>query len=390
MDSLGRYYTKEVVSDLLVQNLVSKFPKKILDLGIGNASLTLAAFKRWNNAKYFATEIEKNKVKTIKKQLSFITVFNYDSLKPDLSANLKIKYNSIDVAICNPPYVHIKEKEKYEKLLVDAGCVELISLKKLTSEIVFFAHNLSLLKRSGELGIIVSDSMVTGKEFLLFRKLILHKFDLRTVIQLPDKIFRKTEARTYILILSKSKPSTAYCSLYESDLSGKLSEQILVPRKKLEDRMDFQFYNFIKDVDLNLPTLLDIGATIKRGNFSYKQLRYSRLQFTHSTHLSNPKQILYFEKKVGQKYLLSMAKSGDMLMCRVGKRCVGRLGLIKSGATIISDCVYKISVPKQFRNSVWKSFTSPAGQEWIKAYAHGVCSQVISKSDLLNFPILFE
>jgi len=226
MDALGRFYTKDFISNLLVNNLISSSPKKILDLGIGDASLTIAAYNRWQNALFFATEIENHKVIEIENNLTFVKVYNCDSLKPDLSKTLNIRFGSIDVAICNPPYISIKDKDQYKKLFRDAECIELLQLKRLTSEIIFFAHNLTLLKNKGELGIIVSDSLVTGKEYSLFREILLKRYDLRSIIQLPDKIFSKTEARTHILFLSKAKSSSNTCSLYYSDLNGKLSNKI--------------------------------------------------------------------------------------------------------------------------------------------------------------------
>jgi type I restriction enzyme M protein len=74
-------------------------------------------------------------------------------------------------------------------------------------------------------------------------------------------------------------------------------------------------------------------------------------------------------------------------MCRVGKRIVGKVAIIQSGSIINSDCIYRITVPKKFQKVVLKSFLSAEGKAWLSAYAHGVCSQVISKSDLENFPL---
>jgi len=387
MDSLGRFYTKDIVSDLLVQNLISQFPAKILDLGIGNASLTIAAHKRWNKAKYFATEIENHKVKEIENKLNFINIFKYDSLKPNLSKKLNIRYGSIDLAICNPPYTSIKEKEQYSELLYDADCIEFLKLKRLTSEIIFFAHNLTLLKNNGELGIIVSDSLVTGKEYSLFREVLLKKFNLRSIIQLPDNIFSKTEARTHILFLSKSKSSSNKCSLYSSDKNGILTNKIDIQKSNLVARMDYQFHLFFRDKFVSTKTLKDIDAIIKRGSFSNSELKCTNLPSFHSNNFKDHNSVLSFHKKVYNKYSEYSANPGDILLCRVGKRCVGKLAFIKSGSVIISDCIYKISVSKKYQKVVWNSLTSQQGKAWLHAYAHGVCSQVISKSDLINFPI---
>src|SRR6185312_1170318 len=101
MDIFGRYYTSDIISSLLINNLETKMPKRILDLGVGDAALTIAAYGRWAKAKYFATEIEKSKASAIEKNLSFIKVLNFDTLQPNASAKLKIKFGSMDIAICN-------------------------------------------------------------------------------------------------------------------------------------------------------------------------------------------------------------------------------------------------------------------------------------------------
>ncbi len=96
MDILGRFYTSNIISNLLVDNFESKSPKKILDLGLGDASLSIAAYSKWETAKYFGTEIEKHKVEILNKNLSFIKVFNYDTLNPNTSKRLQIKFGQIN------------------------------------------------------------------------------------------------------------------------------------------------------------------------------------------------------------------------------------------------------------------------------------------------------
>lgn len=111
MDLLGRYYTNEIISSLLINSLETKSAGRVLDMGIGNASLTKAAKVRWKSATFYATEVENKKIKEIEKNLSFVKVCNYDSLKSNVKAQLKIKFGSIDVAICNPPYVKVEKRE---------------------------------------------------------------------------------------------------------------------------------------------------------------------------------------------------------------------------------------------------------------------------------------
>src|SRR5436305_1628272 len=121
MDTLGRYYTKDFVSDLLINNLLTIAPQRVLDLGIGDASHTL----------------------------------------------------------------------------------------------------------------------VTGKEYKLFREVLMTNFNLSSIIQLPDKIFNKTEARTHILIISKKKPISDTCELYLANYEGILSDKIIATKNALIERMDY-------------------------------------------------------------------------------------------------------------------------------------------------------
>lgn len=390
MDLLGRYYTSNVISNLLISNLETSEPKRILDLGVGDASLTIAAYARWDKAKYFATEIEPKKASAIEKKLAFIKVLHCDTLQPNASTKLKVKFGSIDIAICNPPYVRVDDKEKYKGLFESVGCKHFSKLSRITSEIVFFAHNLKLLKHDGELGIIVSDSLITGKEFKIFRETIFEKFNVRRIIQLPDKVFNKTEARTHIIFISKAKSISNTCELLNSNLHGELSERIIVPNNLLIERMDYQFHNANIHSNATAKTLKEIGAVIKRGKYSYKELRESKLSFFHSVHFKENSVNLCFNKPVAKKHHSYSANVGDILMCRVGKRIVGKVAIIKTGSVINSDCIYRISVPKPYRKMVLNSFLSKEGKLWLKTYAHGVCSQVISKTDLENFPLLIS
>lgn len=269
---------------------------------------------------------------------------------------------------------------------MEAGIEECLELKQLSSEIVFFAHNLAMLKPNGELGIIVSDSLITGKNFRLFRETILRKCDLKTVIQLPDKIFPNTEARTHILILGKSISTNKNCNLLLVDSNGKYNGKLLIEKSKLAERLDFQFWNYRIGEPNNLLRLKDIGARIQRGHFSSKELRESFYSFFHSTDFKGNSKCLRFTKKIASKYIPYTAKKGDILLCRVGKRAIGKIAKINDGRVIISDCIFQITVPIKYRKKVWQALNSDAGKQWIRAYAHGVCSQVISKCDLENFP----
>jgi tRNA1(Val) A37 N6-methylase TrmN6 len=388
MNELAQFNTGYVFSELLVNRISQSEPETIIDLGVGDGSLTRAAIGRWQNAALYAVDIDRKCTDRITKDFPSVRVNNLNGLALSLDKRLDINRGSIDVAICNPPYLRLKHESKYLKILQQSDLAQCISLKKITSDILFLAQNLHFLRKGGELGIILPDSLITGHEFQILRESLLLHHNVKGVIELPDKVFLKTEARTHILLVEKGGSTSECVPVYRANEKGECFECIDIATSNLGQRMDFKFHSWQKSLSSrNKRTLEDINAVITRGSATYGQLKVTRQPFFHTTNFkmegpTNP------EKKVGSKYKnLVIARKGDVLIARVGRRCLYNVYLVKSKRFIVSDCIYRIRVATQFRDAVYKAFTSKKGKEWIKSNAHGVCAQVISKVDLFNFPI---
>jgi type I restriction enzyme M protein len=391
MERLGKYYTQSLFSDLLVSNITFDNPKRILELGAGDGSLLKAASVRWLNANFIATDIDKTSVKKIEDSLPFVNIFHVNSLKRNLDQKLKINVGSIDVALCNPPYLKVKPDKSFAQLFKMAHLDNCQTLPILTSDIIFLAQNLSLLKKNGELGIILPDSIMTGHEFLKLRKDLLENHKVTKVIQLPEKIFSKTEALTHILFIEKGSSTNSSIDIYSSNKTGVCDKHLVINSQLLIERMDFKYHSYFskRTVKTNIKTLAEISTKIQRGTIQNKSLRALNIPQVHTTSLLHGQRNLFFRKRLPQKYSLKYltAGPGDILLARVGRGCVGKTSMIGNGNAIISDCIYKIQVPEKYRTLVFNSFTSPEGQNWLKAMSHGVCAKVLSKTDLLQFPL---
>jgi hypothetical protein len=272
-------------------------------------------------------------------------------------------------------------------LLREAGFVNSLRLKRLTSDIVFLAQNLIMLKTGGELGIILPDSIFNGHEFCYLREDLLRETKINGIIQLPDKIFFKTEARTHILLLEKSKKSNPFITLYKSNEQGELETPIYISKDDALQRMDYSYYHWKtqqKHID-SCSCLGDLGVEIRRGRSSKRDLEKSGVKFFHTSSFPGPNQSVKLENfsLVGEVH----SKPGDLLISRVGKRCVGRVTFVEAGIQPISDCIYRLRAPVEFREILWKALASTEGKKWLEVHAHGVCSRCLSKKDLLTFPI---
>jgi type I restriction enzyme M protein len=132
-------------------------------------------------------------------------------------------------------------------------------------------------------------------------------------------------------------------------------------------------------------SLGDLDVEIKRGRSSKKVLQEAGIKFFHTSSFSAANPVVKLENVSIPGEV--MVEPGDILISRVGKRCIGRVALVESGTMVISDCVYRLRTPVKHREIIWNALASPGGKKWLEAHAHGVCSRCISKKNLLTFPI---
>lgn len=391
MEILGRYYTRDNISKLLVDNLDYVYAKNILELGIGDGTLTRAASERWKVAKFYAADIDEASVNKVKKSLSFVKVEKIDSLDQNAYISLNIEKETMDIAICNPPYLRHNLTDEDNKVFKEVNLTSCISNKYITTDIIFLAKNLLFLKRDSELAIILPDSIITNVYYESLRKDLLTQHKVKKIIQLPDNIFNKTEARTHILFLKKGGDTDKLVEVSKSDVEGNIVDSILVDKNELQYRMDYD-YNLWKRNQIkfkNRISLQNICTSIQRGNRTKKYFIEKNIPYFHTTGYKNyGDEIISLIEPSTLPEELTLAEAGDILIARVGTRCIGKVAIVKKGVIPITDCIYRIRTDYDNSTVIFDALKSNYGQEWLKANAHGVCANVISKKDLINFPIL--
>ena len=391
MDSLARFYTDNNFSDLLVDEINLLNPNLIIDLGIGDGALTTAAYKKWQSATFIASDIDLIQIRKTEKRIPFVKIIEANGLDLNLGKKLNIVTESVDIAVCNPPYLRLSRgKHNFNNLFERTGLGSCKYLKYITSDLVFLAQNILFLREGGILGIILPDGLLSNSEFKLFRNDLINNHTLLSIIQLPDRIFKKAEARTHILILKKGNYQEAnFVNLYLANHQGKLYENLNIPSILLSERMDFNFHKLPKQNPTSTKTLDNIGAIIKRGRLTHSELKTQNTHYIHTTTLKHKCELQLIDDISENQITQIYTEPGDILLARVGRGCIGKVAKVLKGKQLISDCVYKIQVPKEYIEKTWKAFCSKSGQNWLKYNSHGVCSSVISKSALKNFPIKF-
>jgi len=81
-----------------------------------------------------------------------------------------------------------------------------------------------------------------------------------------------------------------------------------------------------------------------------------------------------------------MCKTGDILLARVGSRCVGRVIYVNKGSLPISDCVIVIRAKnKKIRTKIWRKLCSSHFQEFLNSSILGVGPKYITHNIVKEF-----
>jgi len=152
--------------------------------------------------------------------------------------------------------------------------------------------------------------------------------------------------------------------------------------------MDFLFHKLYENklhYNVDVKTLSEIRAEIRRGQLTHSELKSLNGNYIHTTTLSHLSEICLIDDINCKQLHYQHTNKNDILLARVGRGCIGKVSLVKKGNQLISDCVYRIRVPQRYLRQVWNSLCSEEGQLWLKSNSRGVCARLISKSDLQNF-----
>jgi len=386
MRPLADYYTGQALADRLVSALEIREPATALDLGAGRGALLRALSKRWPTAELHAAELDSNGCLTLFKRFPKLKLFQGSGLSDDLFRDLQLDGGSVDVAVCNPPYLTHEHTQRTNQLLQEAGLGGCLKLKKLSADLLFLAQNLRLLRRGGELGIIVPDTLIAGQEYAPFRDSLMTNHRVFGVIQFPSLAFSGAEALTHALLIQRGGSTAAEVPLWRSGFDGSLHDEVQVPLNLLSQRMDHGYHAWrMGQPALRGTTLAELGAEVKRGSLTHAECRARGLDTFHTGDFGPTGCIRLMKSTMPPEIVV--AEPGDILIARVGTRCIGRVGRVIAGRAVITDCVYRLRVTKSLIKTVWQALRSDPGQVWLQANAYGVCARSISKRDLLTFRV---
>lgn len=372
-----QYYTPSSVASFLAQRALSHLnfpPSNVLELAAGDGKLLAGLVEIMPDCNATAIDLDSENVSYLKEKYSGFNVIQANALN-DIKA---LQNTDFDLGLANPPFISFVQVTPYIKsLLTDILNINIDKKQKIRSEIVFICQYLKLIKENGVLSIIIPSSIISGSRTKFFRSALIKTYEIIEVIYINEFDFFGTEAETFIMTIRKSKPKKEI-KIITKNINSKKEIEKKISTIDAEERMDPKFYS--KKTSKN-NFILSNFASIKRGSITHQKLKELDYEYIHSTNLMKEKKA----KNEIPSGNFHTAKRGDILMCRVGKRIIGRAIEYRGEEILYSDCIYRIRFNCEEKKKKFINFmNSEAGKKEISRISKGVCSKYITISDLKN------
>ena len=378
--TLGQFYTPDLIAKYVISGALGVIDTghiRAIELSAGNGRLLSALKKQLPSSDLFAVDIDYENTKLLKSHFPKANILNRDGIA-ELGT---LKENYFELGLGNPPFIKIMDISKYhKKITLDYLNMNISNMASIRAEIIFVAQYFRLLKQGGVLAIILPDSILVGEKSEFFRKSLLNLYEIISIHEIDPNVFEYTEAKTHLILIRKSFPTKKNVKLARIGGEGADEKPIFISPDSLISRMDYSYHvQFNKSYQGKKLSEL---ATITRGKYTHKDLKSMNCEYIHTTNFLARKKTEVLQL-LNSYDLQKSVTSGDILMCRVGSRCVGNTLVYKGEDCLFSDCIYRIRFSNRLdRNRFWKFISSKKGQKTLKALSRGVCSQYLTISDL--------
>ncbi len=379
---LSQYYTQKIYSNLLVKNLAIDNPKYALDLGFGSGELLHAARRRWQNLSLIGIDIDKDNISCANRRKT-IKALRIDGCDPDLPQILSEQFGDVELLVSNPPYYSRENDSNLRKIIRESRLSDCISTNRRTIpiELVFLAQNLRLLKPGGELGIILPAGIVSGERWKSLREFLLTQYEIVSCIQLPLDSFKNTDAQVFILII-RTRQSNEQNNLMLRH--SNYDTEIVVTTPEAIQRADYSYYKSCIFSIKKRRLSVELSYELSRGKDTYKSLISQHGRFIHTTTLTSCTEIIDvpYQPISGSNNTIP----GDILIARVGRRCIGKAAMVKSGSLPVSDCVIIIRAgSEKDRWIIWRKLTCCSAITRLRDISLGVGAKYLTYNTLEDF-----
>jgi len=343
---LSRFDTPIEIASELARHIPQKLDR-VLDPSAGGGALLLpiAETLRENNSKVYCVDSDPDAISDLRECLpDFLIQQTIVILDDFLQWSKSQKNPSFDCIIMNPPFAAKLDALTPIAFSVERGERKVRKLVPLEAAFVF--RSLSLLKEGGRLLAVLPSSIVMGQSLHWLRDLMKDSGAIRSVHELPPRMFPKVESRMYLLVFDKGKEQRKL-KLFNHDLKEPHQLDLWLTRSNRLPRWDYGFHKASNNLavlqgqeNLIWQPLSDL-TKIYRG--SVISPIKSDLVIHTTKYVEGYWQSRTISKQVSGDGDPRFVKKGDILVKRVGRNCSKSFGIYNGNSDQeCSDCVYII------------------------------------------------
>lgn len=319
--SEGQFFTPMPIVKFIINSLPQKSQPKVLDYACGAGHFLNEYAALYEESQIVGVEKE-YRLSKVAKVSSFMYGSDMEIIYSDaLAKNERLKNESFDVLIANPPYsvkgflqtLSSDDRENYE--LIEA--VDSKSYSKTGAiECFFIERAKQLLKKDAVVGIIVPSSILnkdTPKLYTKTREIILKYFDIVAIAEFGSGTFGKTGTNTVTLFLRKrgNNPDLALHyknmvnSWFECDYTSNeaFKESELLQKYCSHIEVDFEAYKSL--LCENIDEQIFENETFKEYQTAFEKLSETKQRRTRKTYKALSKEN---KEKQEQKELIKFIK----------------------------------------------------------------------------------
>lgn len=386
----GQVFTPAPLADRLIQ-LLGGHNERWLELGVGTGRIADACLRHARPTSYIGVEKDGTLLAQCKDQaLSCLVQANV--LNP-ASLSLALGDARFSRIAGNPPYGCAALTNTAQKRL-EALCPGIQIVKGWGQlDLYFVLESLARLERPGEAAFIVSAALAEDVRMTPFRKILIESASQVQCYALPAGVFRhEAEVQSYLLI-ARFKRKRGSATVTVGRLAGDdfaIAEERTISAAAAIAHLDLGYHKFL---DLNntlrdrsgTQTLGELGVQIVRGSRSRLQFVDLEIPHFHTSDFPRDGGRVKFDNSRASDF--QQACAGDILLPRVGTRCLDRHAIVTNGRRPFTEAVYRLRFPLVQSKRIADWIGSEAGTEWRRSAAKGACAKHLTVSALIQMPV---
>lgn len=357
----------------------------MVDLGAGEGALAKAALNEHPRARALFVEMDKRVARTLSKHLpARASVVCADALGSAWKAG-----DAPSWILSNPPYGYTALTAPIQSMLDESGLPVPVSGDWVRGDAAFLARAWGLAGVDTSIGLIVASPMIREGAFQSMRMRLVAQLSGLCVTQLEESTFANTEVRAYLLSGRRAVSRRRNVLLRKADAKGVVIDEMEVGFAAAVHSLDIDYHRMLARFEMTerhgVDTLGGIGVSIVRGSRSNRDFERLGLRAFHTTDFNGASSEIHLQ---GALSGYQVARPGDILIPRVGSRCLVRQTRVNNGEGLFTDCVYRLTMSERDRTRVWKTLTSSFGAEWRLANAAGSCAKHLTVRTLSTMPLV--